>query len=152
HRLPRAREDLLAFDRQRGGVDVHSLRQRRCTGDVVVDQHGDPPITRAWYDVTVLARLALAIARTMSTTTLQRLVDVVFVPTRRELERAVADPRAAQERRLRTIVAANADTEFGRAHGIASITGLDGYRAKVPLCRWDDVEPLVARMVNGERG
>jgi hypothetical protein len=88
----------------------------------------------------------------MSPDTLSRLVDVVFVRTKGQLERAVADSRGAQEARLKRILVENADTEVGKKYGFASIANLDEFRAKVPLCTWDDVAPLVDRMVKGERG
>lgn len=99
----------------------------------------------------VLARLALTVARSLSAETLGGLVDVVFVRTRKELERAVAAPRQAQEERLKKILVENADTEIGRRLGFKDIRGLDDYRQQVPLCRWDDVAPLVERMIAGER-
>lgn len=99
----------------------------------------------------MLARLALSVAQSFSAARLARLVEVVFVRTRKELERAVADPRRAQEERLRKILLENADTEVGRRFGFREIRDLDEYRRKVPLCRWDDVAPLVDRMIAGER-
>jgi hypothetical protein len=103
-------------------------------------------------DRPVLARLALAVARSLSAETLGGLVDVVFVRTRKQLERAVAAPRAAQEARLRRILDENADTVIGRRYGFKDIADLDDYRKQVPLCSWDDVAPLVDRMIAGERG
>jgi hypothetical protein len=98
----------------------------------------------------VLARLALFIAQLMSAQRLRSLVDVVFVRTKKELERAVADPRAAQEARLQRILAAHGDTEVGRKYGFATIKNLDDWRARVPLSTWDDIAALVERMVAGE--
>ncbi len=88
----------------------------------------------------------------MAPDTVRSLADVVFVRTRKELARAAADPRAAQERRLRAILDAAADTEVGRRYGFRDLAGLDEYRARVPLSTWDDVEPYVNRMLAGERG
>lgn len=98
----------------------------------------------------MLARTALALAQLISADRLRSLVDVVFVRSKRELERAVADPRAAQELRLQKILAAHGDTEVGRKYGFANIRDLDQWRAQVPLCTWDDIAPLIDRMVAGE--
>ena len=87
----------------------------------------------------------------MSPERLRSLVDALFVRSRKELARAVADPRAAQEARLQKILRAHKDTEFGRKHGFVSIADLDQWRARVPLCTWDDVAPLVDRMIAGEK-
>ncbi len=98
----------------------------------------------------MLARLALSIAQMMSAERLRSMVDVVFVRTKKDLERAVADPRAAQEARLQRILAAHADTEIGRKYGFGSIKNLDEFRAKVPFTTWDAMAPLVDRMLAGE--
>ncbi len=79
------------------------------------------------------------------------MVDTVFVRTRRAYEAAIADPRAAQLARLRSLLAENATTEVGRRFGFDAIADFDAYRAAVPICTWDDVAPSVARMIAGER-
>ncbi|MCC7071937.1 MAG: GH3 auxin-responsive promoter family protein [Deltaproteobacteria bacterium] len=99
----------------------------------------------------MLVRLGLAVARHLSDERLVGLVDTVFVRTRRAFDDAIADPRAAQHHRLRSLLAENADTEVGRRFGFARITDLDAYRAAVPICTWDDVAPCVERMIAGER-
>lgn len=100
----------------------------------------------------MLSRLALTLASWLPDETLGRLADVIFTRTRKQLDRAVANPRAAQEARLQKILLENAGTEVGRRHRFSQLTNLDEYRREVPLTRWDDLEPLVARMVAGERG
>ena len=100
----------------------------------------------------MLARLALALARQLSDERLSGLVDAVFVRTRRALEEATADPRAAQWARLRALLEENADTEIGRRHAFASIRDLDDYRRALPISTWDDIAPVVDRMIAGERG
>ncbi|MBI1947075.1 MAG: GH3 auxin-responsive promoter family protein [Deltaproteobacteria bacterium] len=99
----------------------------------------------------MLARLALAVARRLSDERLAGLVDTVFVRTRRAFAAAIAVPRGAQEARLRMLLADNADTEIGRRYDFARLRDLDAYRAAVPICTWDDVAPMVERMIAGER-
>lgn len=79
------------------------------------------------------------------------LGQMLFSRTRRELAEATRDARAAQERRLLEVLQRNRDTEIGRRHGFASIKGANDYRARVPLSTWDDIAPLVDRMVAGEK-
>ena len=46
-------------------------------------------------------------------------------------EADLAAPRRCQETRLAALLAANADTEFGQAHGFDSITSYEIYRQRV---------------------
>ena len=112
----------------------------------------DPTRAALLLDVGQRRAVALAIANHLSDERLTGLVDTVFVRTRRAFEQAIADPRAAQQARLRSLLAENAQTEIGRRHGFAALKDLDDYRKAVPRCSWDDVAPLVDRMVAGERG
>lgn len=64
----------------------------------------------------------------------------------------VRDLRATQERVLRRIVARNADSAFGRAHGFASLRSVRAYADAVPLSTWDDCADAVARIAAGEDG
>lgn len=88
----------------------------------------------------------------LSDDTLRRLVARVFVRTTRSLEAASRDVPAAQQDRLLRILRTNADTLFGKQHGFADIQSVEEYRARVPIHTWDDIAPLVDRMVAGERG
>ena len=61
-------------------------------------------------------------------------------------------PERAQWDRLRTILRANTDTEYGRRYGFASIDSPSSYAARVPLVTPAEVAPWVDRMMAGERG
>jgi hypothetical protein len=65
--------------------------------------------------------------------------------------RALAQPARAQERVLRSYVGRNADTAFGRAHGFDRIRSVADYQRRVPIARYEDYEPLIARVARGER-
>jgi hypothetical protein len=61
---------------------------------------------------------------------------------------SVADEQAAV---LRKIIAANAGTEFGRAHGFQSIRSVQDFQRQVPLRSYDDHQSWIARTAAGER-
>lgn len=66
--------------------------------------------------------------------------------------RAAESPRSAQEAVLRRIIAANADTEFGREHGFARIPDVDSYRQAVPVLTYEDLREAIERQeLTGER-
>jgi hypothetical protein len=66
-------------------------------------------------------------------------------------EKATQDPVGAQERKLREILSANSNTEYGRAHRFGRITDLRGYRRFVPVATYEDLRDPIERMANGER-
>jgi hypothetical protein len=67
-------------------------------------------------------------------------------------ERACNDPRAAQIALLKRILADNADTEFGRAHGFARIDNAGRFQAQVPIRDYDALRPWIERAAAGESG
>lgn len=67
-------------------------------------------------------------------------------------EQAVRDVEGAQAAKLREIVDRNADTDYGRKHGFASIRTLEDYRKAVPVIEYEDIRPYVDRMARGESG
>jgi hypothetical protein len=80
---------------------------------------------------------------------------VVLDAARAELalfDRARAGPRAAQAALLAQILAANADSDFGRTHGFAGIRTIDDYRDRVPIRPYDALRPWLDRVAAGETG
>ncbi len=69
---------------------------------------------------------------------------------RRAFEAATADPAAAQARVLRRVLAANADTAFGRAHSFATTATPADFARRVPIRDYEALRPWVARVVAGE--
>lgn len=63
---------------------------------------------------------------------------------------ALGDPRGVQLALLQSYLRANAATAFGRAHGFDGIRDGTEYRQRVPLVRYADVAPWVARIAAGE--
>lgn len=77
------------------------------------------------------------------------LLDAATAPAR-ELAAALADPAACQQRLLQTILAANAQTHFGRRHGFARIRTIEDYRKAVPVRSYADHAAWIDRMAAGE--
>lgn len=62
-------------------------------------------------------------------------------------------PRAqeTQSQRLLALLRRNADTEFGRRHGFASLRDARAYARRVPVRSYEDLRPDLERMARGER-
>lgn len=69
---------------------------------------------------------------------------------RARLRRAFADAGGHQQRVLADLLAHNAGTEFGRAHGFAKIRTLDDFRSAVPVHDYAALSPRIERMAAGE--
>lgn len=95
----------------------------------------------------MLARIAKNLVGRCSDDTIRRLAATAFTRTERQLAVACADPRAAQEARLQTIMAGSAQSELGKRHARKN---LEAFRAEVPLSDWDSTAPFVERMLAGE--
>jgi hypothetical protein len=57
-----------------------------------------------------------------------------------------------QELVLERIVRPNAATAFGREHGLGTVRSVDDFRRSVPIRRYDDLEPWIDRIADGEAG
>lgn len=79
----------------------------------------------------------------------RKMMDACGVVTAHE--RVFEKPRPALEGVLRGILESNASSEYGRAHGFAGLRSYDEFRERVPVVAYDDIHPLVERMVAGER-
>ncbi len=58
---------------------------------------------------------------------------------------ATRQPMTHQLRLLRSILAENAETEFGRRHRFGAIDGLGSYRDQVPIASYDDLKPYIEK-------
>lgn len=61
-----------------------------------------------------------------------------------------SDMKEAQLANLRSIMATNKATEFGKAHQFNRITRLEHLKHYVPIHNYEDIKPLIERMKNGE--
>jgi hypothetical protein len=68
----------------------------------------------------------------------------------KRLLNAARDPRAAQARALADILATNATTAFGRAHGFATLRDADAFRRAVPIADYEALRPWIDRQIAGE--
>jgi hypothetical protein len=63
---------------------------------------------------------------------------------------ALAQSRSTQERLLGEIIAANRESDFGRAHSFGAIRGIDDYRERVPIrCDSDFAADIAATAADG---
>jgi len=72
------------------------------------------------------------------------------LPSLARFNRALNDPAAAQDGLLRGLLARNAESAYGRAHGFAEIRGYEEFARRVPLVNHDDLEPWIERIRHGE--
>ena len=61
----------------------------------------------------------------------------------RPVERAAARPDHAQREVLASLLSANRDTHFGRAHGFADIHDSAGFQARVPVQEYEQLRPYI---------
>ena len=66
-------------------------------------------------------------------------------------EKAVRDPIAAQNSRLREIMERNKNTEYGREYGFAQIRSLEDYRKAVPIVNYEDIRECIDRETRNEK-
>lgn len=69
----------------------------------------------------------------------------------RRFEDATHDAQAAQQKKLLSIIQANRNTEYGKAHGFGSIQSIAGYQRNVPINTYETLAPHIDRMTAGEQ-
>ncbi|XP_066346115.1 indole-3-acetic acid-amido synthetase GH3.8-like [Miscanthus floridulus] len=69
----------------------------------------------------------------------------------RFIEEMTSDVDAVQERVLAEILARNAGTEYLARCGLAGATDRDAFRARVPVVTYEDLQPDIQRIANGDR-
>ncbi len=65
--------------------------------------------------------------------------------------RALLRPAETQADILRRLLARDAASAYGRAHGFESIRSYEEFRERVPIVDHDDLAPWIARIVRGEK-
>jgi hypothetical protein len=63
---------------------------------------------------------------------------------------ALADPPAAQERVLKNLLEIYLKTDYGNEHGASKVGNVDMYRQLFPVINYEDVKPMVRRVMAGE--
>ncbi|XP_062211609.1 indole-3-acetic acid-amido synthetase GH3.8-like [Phragmites australis] len=69
----------------------------------------------------------------------------------RFIEEMTSNVDAVQERVLAEIIARNAETEYLARYGVAGATERAAFRAKVPVVTYEDLQPDIQRIANGDR-
>jgi hypothetical protein len=72
---------------------------------------------------------------------------------RSRLRHFLADSRRAREFQHRALlqkIRRHASSDFGRDHGFAAIGSLDDFRRQVPVQTYEDHQPYIGRVLNGE--
>ncbi|TKW35616.1 hypothetical protein SEVIR_2G386500v4 [Setaria viridis] len=69
----------------------------------------------------------------------------------RFIEEMTSDVDAVQERVLEEILTRNADTEYLIKCGLAGATDRATFRAKVPMATYEDLQPYIRRIADGDR-
>ena len=60
------------------------------------------------------------------------------------------DPIAAQDTYLQMLLRVQQDTELGQKFGLGEVRSIDEFRDRVPIWSYEDYEPLMHRIANGE--
>ncbi|URD72968.1 Indole-3-acetic acid-amido synthetase [Musa troglodytarum] len=69
----------------------------------------------------------------------------------RFIEEMTANPDAVQEKVLAEILTRNAETEYLRRYGLGGATDRLTFKAKVPVVTYEDLQPEIQRIANGDR-
>src|SRR5215469_11601885 len=72
------------------------------------------------------------------------------VPAYRRFVRALNEPGAAQQQKLRVLLRGKANTAFGKAHRFEEIVSYEEFVRRVPLSDYAATEPWIARIRRGE--
>ncbi|XP_042471142.1 indole-3-acetic acid-amido synthetase GH3.8-like [Zingiber officinale] len=69
----------------------------------------------------------------------------------RFIEEMTANADAVQEKVLAKILTRNAETEYLRRYRLGGATDRDTFKAKVPVVTYEDLQPEIQRIANGDR-
>lgn len=75
-----------------------------------------------------------------------------LLPAERRLRRALTHPARVQARLLARVVAKNARTAYGRAHGFERVDSLASFQRRVPITDYDALAPWLTRVQAAEPG
>src|SRR4051812_37528028 len=70
----------------------------------------------------------------------------------RRFQGALQRPGPTQERLLSNLLRANAECEYGRRHGFAQIGSVREFQERVPVVRYEDIEPEIEAIKGGRKG
>ena len=67
------------------------------------------------------------------------------------IEEMTRNCNSVQERVLGEILSQNAETEYLGRFGLSGATDRDSYKSKVPVVTYEDLQPDIQRVANGDR-
>ncbi len=70
---------------------------------------------------------------------------------RRYFDNLTKNPASSQMQYLMKVIRNNSDTHYGKEYGFSSISSKKDYRDHVPINQYNDLEPYVSQMANGEQ-
>ena len=111
----------------------------------VYTQTSKPSSFRVWIRSMVPLNLSKNLSKKLKQA-LQRELQTV-----RELDKKSRQAVILQHRTLDELLKENRDAEYGRKYGFESILTLEDFKEKVPLTYYEDYEPYIARMMQGEQ-
>ena len=80
------------------------------------------------------------------------LINMMTKRSSGRFEQATGDPGRVQTEKLFAMLRKNADTEYGRKYGFASIRTLADFQKQVPVITYDDIREDMDRVVDGAAG
>ena len=82
---------------------------------------------------------------------LTRIINKLFQPRLKELERYDREAGLLQQQVLARLVKAASDTEYGRQHLFAAVRGYEDFVRSTPLNTYEELKGCIDRMRHGER-
>jgi hypothetical protein len=102
----------------------------------------------------LLARIIFSIWRVIKyiipSSIIRALARLLFSKSWERFETACKQPAKAQTDKLLEIVRRNQDTEYGKKYDFKNIKSVEDFQNKVPICSYEDIEPYINKMMDGE--
>jgi hypothetical protein len=92
-----------------------------------------------------------AVPRIISSTASAWLADRLYVgPQCRRFRHSLSHPHLYQRQIFESLLIQGRQTDFGREHGLASVTTLADYQRALPVRRYEELKPYIDRAIAGE--
>jgi GH3 auxin-responsive promoter. len=82
---------------------------------------------------------------------LTKTISPIFSARQREIELFGKNLADTQGKQLKHLLKKAKDTEWGKKHGYNDISGYNDFRERVPVSEYEDLNPFIERMINGEK-
>ena len=82
---------------------------------------------------------------------LTKAISPIFSARQREIRSFGKRSADIQNKQLRYLLKTAKNTELGGKYGFGDISGYNAFRERVPVSEYEDMHPLIERMVNGEK-